>query len=137
MEEKYARILHLAHPVSQTRARLSPAQRAAQFAPFAALTGFEAVIRETARQTEAEIFLDESRKQEIDRCLAGIKASLDQRPAVCLRYFVPDERKAGGSYRQIQGRVRRIDEYSQEIGLENGEIIPFSGIVQIFECENL
>ena len=131
MNSKYAHILHRARPVSETRARLSASQRAAQFAPFAALTGFEALIRETERQTEAEVYLDESQKQQIDLCLGRLKASGGA--AVCLRYFVPDEHKAGGSYHQVRGRVSKIDEYSQEIRMESGQNIRFSQIIQIFE----
>ena len=133
MDSKYAHILYRARPVSENRPRLSASQRAAQFAPFAALTGFEALIRETGRQTEEAICLDESEKQQIDLCLCQLKASIDQRPAVCLRYFIPDTKKTGGSYRTVRGNVVKIDERLQEIQLENGKNIAFSNIIRIFQ----
>ena len=132
MDSKYAHILHRARPVSETHPRLSASQRAAQFAPFAALTGFDGMIREAGRQTEPEICLDESEKQQIDFCLGQIKASLGEKPGVCLRYFIPDEKKAGGSYRMIRGNVVKIDERLQEIQLESGENILFANIIRIF-----
>lgn len=132
MDQKYAHILHRPHPVSRTRPQLSASQRAAQFAPFAALTGFEAVIQETARQTQQQIYLDESEKEKIGRQLQRIKAEIRRHPMVFVRYFVPDEKKDGGSYRSARKRVVKIDEALQKIRLESGETVLFSNIIQLF-----
>ena len=131
MDKKYAHILNMPHPVSPTRARMSVSRRAAQFAPFAALTGYEAVIDEVARQTELEIFLDESEKACISACLTRLQAKIGERPSVFVRYFVPDERKTGGSYRDIHGRVIKIDKNQQKMVLESGESILFRNIFQL------
>ena len=132
MDNKYAHILNLPHHTSQTRPRMSASRRAAQFAPFAALTGYEAVIEETARQTEQAVFLDEGEVAGIDRCLQALKEEIGLRPPVRVRFFLPDRRKAGGSYQTIHGRVIKIDENLQKMVLESGEIILFQHIVQLF-----
>lgn len=110
---------------------MSLSRRAAQFAPFAALTGFDGVIRETARQTEAEITLEEEEIGAIDRCLRQLKQDLPQRPVVRVRFFCPDGRKSGGAFETRRGIVVKIDEYLQNITLQNGENIPFRHIVQL------
>lgn len=136
MNQKYAHLLHLPHPVSEKHPRMSATQRAAQFAPFAALTGYEDVIRETARQTQGERYLDESQVEVISSCLRRLKQRIDQKPEVCLEVFVPDAKKNGGSYGYIRGRVIKIDENLQKIRMENGENIVFSNIIQFLDMEN-
>ncbi len=131
MNKKYEHIIDLPHHTSPNRPRLSSAQRAAQFAPFAALTGYEAVIEEAARQTEGEIYLDEGEKEQIDRCLRQIKAQIRSSPRICAKCFIPDEKKAGGRYVTLRGRVVKIDENLQKIRLENGRNIEFWSIVQL------
>lgn len=133
MDNKYAHILNMPHHTSKTRPRMSLSRRAAQFAPFAALTGYEAVIEETARQTEDAVCLDESQVARIDRCLQRLKEEIGRHPAVWVKVFCPDARKAGGSYRVIRGKVKKIDELLQKMVLNSGETIPFEHIVQIFE----
>lgn len=135
MDKKYEHILYLPHPVSPNRPRLSAAQRAAQFAPFAALTGFEAVIRETARQTQHRICLDEGEVAAISRCLGQVKQRIAQKPQICVKFFVPDDKKAGGEYSTIRSRVIKIDEKLQNMRLETGEIVAFENILQIFLVE--
>lgn len=135
MNQKYTHILHMPHPTSATRPRMSQSRRAAQFAPFAALTGFEAAVEETARTTEREIYLDESEKACINACLVQLQGKIAQRPAVFVTYFVPDERKSGGSYRNIHTRVVKIDENDQKMVTERGEIIQFSEIVRLVLSE--
>ena len=129
--EKYAHIMDLPHHRSPTRAGMSPSRRAAQFAPFAALTGYEAMIEETARRTEQEIQLDEAEKACINASLIQIKAQIRQRPQVFVTYFVPDGKKKGGSYRNIHERAVKIDENLQNLVMESGRIIQFERIICI------
>ena len=131
MDKKYNHMINRPRPVSPTRPRMSLSRRAAQFAPFAALTGFDGVIRETARQTEAETTLEEEEIGAIDRCLRQLKQDLPQRPVVRVRFFCPDGRKSGGAFETRRGIVVKIDEYLQNITLQNGENIPFRHIVQL------
>ena len=129
--KKYAHILTLPHHRSATRAGMSPSRRAAQFAPFAALTGYEAIIEETARQTEAEIWLDEGEKAEINACLNQVKEQIRQQPRVSVTYFEPDGKKEGGSYRNIHERAVKIDENRKKLVMESGKIVPFERIICI------
>lgn len=131
MDKKYASILNLPRPVSSTRPRMSLSRRAAQFAPFAALTGFEAMIGETARRTEAAICLDEGEIAAIDHCLRQLRDEIDLRPAVFLRFFRPDPRKEGGSFQTCWGRVVKIDENLQILTLQSGENVQFQHILQL------
>lgn len=131
MEKKYEHILNEPHPVSHTRPRMSVSRRAAQFAPFAALTGYDDVIRETARQTQGPVFLDESEIACIDGSLRQLKAVIFQHPAVFVRFFKPDGKKAGGSFETRRGCVVKIDEVLQEMTLQSGESIQFQNILQL------
>ncbi len=132
MNKKYENIINLPHPVSPNRPRLSQQQRAAQFAPFAALTGYDAAIRETARQTEGEICLDDSEIEQIDRSLRQIKAEIGREPLILVQYFLPDGKKSGGSYHTVREKVAKIDEISRIIRLKSGKNIPFEHIIQLF-----
>ena len=131
MDNKYARILNMPHHTSPTRPRMSLSRRAAQFTSFAALTGYDGVIREAARQTEAAVTLDEEEISAIDRCLRQIKEEISRRPGVCVRFFRPDARKTGGSFETRRDRVVKIDETLQKMTLQKGEIIRFDSIVQL------
>lgn len=131
MNEKYEAIIDLPHPVSERRAKMPTAQRAAQFAPFAALTGYDALLAETARRTEGETLLDEEEKAVIDRQLRHLKAHLEDAPPVAVKVFCPDDRKGGGSYRTIHSSVVKIDEYRQIMQLKNGQIVHFRNIIQL------
>lgn len=130
MNEKYKDMLHLPRPVSATHPRMSLQNRAAQFSPFAALTGYDDALRETARLTDRFIELDEDRKQEIDRQLYYIHEHLTQKLPVKITYFVPDSKKEGGSYITLEGRVQKIDENLREIRMNDTEI-PINKIYQI------
>ena len=129
MDKKYEQILRRPHPESPNRPRMSLSRRAAQFAPFSALTGYDGVIREAARQTEAEICLDEGEIAALDRCLRQLRAEIGQKPLILVRFFCPDRRKSGGSYQIRRDRVIKIDETVQEITLQGGEKIPFRNIL--------
>lgn len=117
---KYDDIIHLPHPVSGRHPRMSLLDRAAQFSPFAALTGHDAAIKEAARLTEEWSELDESRKEMLDERLKIIWEKLSERPEITFTYFRPDEKKSGGAYLTVKGKVKKIDEYEHQIFLEDG-----------------
>ncbi len=124
----YDDILHLPHPVSSTRRRMTAEERAAQFAPFAALTGFGAVIVETARTTDARIELDEYGRERLDARLRTLQEALADEPVVTVTYFVPDERKEGGAYVTVQGAVKKLDVYERQIVFTDGRAVSFDDL---------
>lgn len=105
--------------------------RAAQFAPFAALTGHSAAVEETARLTRERIELDENCKALLDQKLRGIRDHLSQRPEISVTYFIPDQKKEGGSYETVKGCVTGINEYEKTITLSDGTKIPMKEIIEI------
>jgi hypothetical protein len=128
---KYDDIINLEHPTSKVHLRMSREARAAQFAPFAALTGYEDAVRETARLTDKRIDIDDELKKILNSKLEYIENNLDKRMNVTFTYFVPDLRKSGGSYIDIFGVVRRIDKVEGVIILTNKSKIPISEIISI------
>lgn len=126
---RYHDIISLPHPVSTQRPRMSMLNRAAQFSPFAALTGYEATIRETARLTDARIELDECAKAALDAKLQAIQGN--PRAPVSITYFVPDARKAGGAYVTAEGSVRKIDHARHIVQLTDRTEIPIEDIIGI------
>lgn len=130
-EHRYDDIIDLPHHVSKKHPQMPLLDRAAQFAPFAALTGHEDAIRETARLTEDEILLDESSKELLDERLQYLLEHLTERPEVTVTYFMPDERKSGGAYVTVTGVVKKVDEYRGRIALEDGREIDFAYIVEL------
>lgn len=131
-DHKYDDILYLPHPVSRRRSRMSNYDRAAQFSPFAALTGFDATIEEAGRLTDRRIELDEAEKELLNEKLQEILEHIDAQPQVTITHFVYDQRKAGGAYISTTGRVKKIDTYSRAILFTDGTAIPVSEIVGIF-----
>lgn len=123
MNEKYKDMIHLPHPVSSSHPRMPLQDRAAQFSPFAALTGYEDAIRETARLTERFIELEEDKKQEINRQICYLQQHRDEEIMVKITYFVPDFRKSGGIYNVLEGCVYRIDENSRSLRISETEIL--------------
>ena len=109
MNSPYEDIIHLPHPVSAKRASMSIADRAAQFSPFAALTGYETVLAESRRLTCQPTELTGAAVEELNRSLQKLAECLADRPEVTVTYFLPDIRKTGGSYCTVTGKVRRID----------------------------
>ena len=128
---KYDDILSLPHPVSKTHPPMPRAERAAQFSSFAALTGYEEIVAESARLTEARAELDRDALEALDAALRAVASEIDARPEVELRYFVPDKKKAGGRYETLRGRVKKIDEQASLLLLEDGKKIPLGDIVSI------
>ena len=130
---RYDDIIHLSRPVSKKRSPMSNFDRAAQFSPFAALTGYDAVIAETGRLTDTQIELDEGGKALLDEKLQTIREHLEEHPAVKLTVFCPDSRKSGGAYETITGNVKKIDPVARILVLTGGEVISIDRIYDI-EC---
>ena len=130
-EYSYEDIIHLPHHVSARHPQMPLADRAAQFSPFAALNGHEAAIRETARLTKERVELDESRKEILDERLQMIRENLSEKPEVTFTYFQPDERKSGGAYLTVTGRVKKMDGYERRILLEDGTVVPLEELIDI------
>lgn len=128
---KYDDIIDLPHHVSGTHPPMSRADRAAQFSPFAALTGYDAAVRETARVTERRIELDEGVKAELNARLNCILEHLPEHPQVSLTYFVPDEKKSGGAYRTVTGTVRKLDSFAKTLTLTDGTVVPMEEMVHV------
>ena len=128
---KYDDIIHLSRPVSTRHAPMSMIDRGAQFSPFAALTGYDAAISETARLTDQPMELDESQQAVINGKIRLLMQHEKEQPRVLLTWFCPDERKSGGAYLTLTGAVRRIDPYEQAIVLTDGQAVLFSSIADI------
>lgn len=131
MSSSYSDIIGLSRPVSGKRVRMPKLTRAAQFAPFAALTGYDGVIRETERLTESEITLAEDGEEQLNEKLMKLRERIDQQPQVRLKCFQQDLYKSGGNYIYITGCVRRIDTAGRALFLSDGERIPFGCIYDI------
>ena len=110
---------------------MSRMNRAAQFAPFAALTGYEESIEETARLTDCGIELSEYEIEELNAKLNFIQEHIKERPEVTITYFQPDERKEGGEYLTVTGRIRRIDEVNEILILEGEMIVLIDKIIDV------
>lgn len=128
---KYEDILNHPRPVSTRHAPMSMMDRAAQFSAFAALTGYDNVLRETARLTEQETELDEAGKELLDRKLREIADNLETVGEIVFLRFQQDAKKSGGSYVPICGRVKKIDLYRRTVLLEDGREIPIEDIRSI------
>ena len=127
----YDDIINLPHHVSTKHPRLSKEQRAAQFAPFAALTGYGDAIKETARITEDRIELDEEEKKKIDNKIIELKSKINDKPKVTITFFIPDTKKSGGEYVTIIGNLKRIDEYNKLLILEDKKKISIEDTIEI------
>ena len=124
----YEDILHLPHPTSKKHPRMSMEERAAQCSPFAALTGFGGVIQETGRLTDRRVELGESDRAELERTLNFLDSQEEEHPLVQVTYFLPDERKEGGAYVTVTGRLKRIDQAKGTLLLQEGMRIPIRDI---------
>ena len=128
---KYDDIIGLPRPVPRKRSPMSHYDRAAQFSPFAALTGYDAVIAETGRLTDTQAELDEGGKALLDEQLQLLRARLPEEPAVTLTVFRPDALKSGGAYETIRGHAKKIDPVTRCIVLAEGDVIPIDRIYGI------
>lgn len=133
MSGKYDDILHLPHHVSPTRPRMSMAERAAQFSPFAALTGHDEAIRETGRVTAGKIELGEDEKAVLDQKQRLVLAALErgEQPLVTATYFQPDRKKEGGQYVTVTGAVKKIDEAAGCLRLTDERTILFNSLLEM------
>ena len=131
--KNYEDIIELPHYVSKKHPQMSKEARAAQFAPFAALTGYGEAVKETARITDAKIELDEETKSIINEKLNIIDTNIKIKPLVTFTYFVPDKYKNGGSYETVTGNVRKIDVVNNIVIFTNKKAIKISDIVNILE----
>lgn len=129
--KKYDDIINLPHPVSKKHPQMSLEARSAQFAPFASLTGYDEVIRETARLTNERIDIDESIKTNLDWKLQMIEEQLSNQLVITFTYFVPDLKKKGGKYVTVTGVVKKIDEYKHLVILEDKTEIPITELIEI------
>jgi len=127
----YDDIIHLPHPVSTKHPQMSVTDRAAQFSPFAALTGYDAAIKETARLTEERVELDEEVKLRVYDKLRMVKENLIEQPELLVTYFQADSRKYGGCYITVRGSVKKIDVYEQVLVLTEGLQIPIRDIYEL------
>ena len=131
MKDLYEDIINLPHHVSKTRPQMPMSDRAAQFAPFAALTGYDAAIKETGRLTDDKIELDEEALTALDMKYQLLMDALDEEPEVEITYFKPDERKAGGAYVTATGAVIKVDDFERLITMQDGTKIPMDDILSI------
>lgn len=130
-EFPYEDIVNLPPHKSSKYPRPTPSERAARFAPFAAITGYEEMVAEEIRSTDKKIEFDETRKAEINEKLGLLADFADENTEVTVTYFEPDKRKDGGAVREISGTVKRIDEYERKILFSNGAFIDFDSIYEI------
>lgn len=130
-DRDYEDIINLPHYQSTKRSHMSNYDRAAQFSPFAALTGYDDAVKETARLTDSKIELDEYELQSLNERLNLIQDTLNEEPEVSITYFVADKKKSGVSYKKISGIVKRIIEYEQLVLMKDGTKIYIGDILEI------
>ena len=128
---RYDDIISLPHPVSAARKHMTPIQRAAQFAPFAALTGYEEALGEAARLTESQIDPGDWRRAELDEKFRLLLAAAPLHPALTVTYFQPDEKKQGGKYAAAAGTLKKLKISERELVLTDGTVIPLDAVFSI------
>lgn len=129
--DQYDDIIDLPHHVSPTRPRMAMIDRAAQFAPFAALTGYDSAITESARLTDRFYELSDSDKSQLDAIIVLLQQRVKEHPALLVEFFKPDKRKAGGAYITLSASLKAIDTVNRTISLTDGTGIPFDTIARI------
>ncbi len=131
-DHQYDDIINMEHHKSKKHPPMSLYARSAQFAPFAALTGYEDAVRETAREVGERIEIDDELKNILDGKIQILSEQITKKPEVIFTYFVPDLHKEGGAYISIPGVVKKIDTHSQNIILEDRTEIPINDIIDIY-----
>lgn len=131
VSHKYDDIINLPHHRSDKRPKMPLCDRAAQFSPFAALTGYDEAIKESARLTEQRRELSDEKKNELNAKLSLLRIKNRSRTEVNIIYFIPDQKKDGGAYTSVTGAVRRIDDCRRIIIMENQQKIPLDDIWDI------
>ena len=127
----YDGIINLPHHQSKNHPHMSLHDRAAQFAPFAALTGYDDAVKEASRLTDSKPELDENQFAKLNLKLEEFSEHISEQPVVCITYFEPDERKEGGGYATFTGKLRKIDKYNMQLVFANGKVIKISDITEI------
>ena len=131
----YDDIINLPHPVSKRHPQMPLSDRAAQFAPFAALTGHDDAIKETARLTDSFVELDEEQREKLDMrlqmLLTEMSADPHQEHEVEITYFQPDAKKDGGTYVSVNGNVKKVDGYRRQILFTDGTVLPMENFFSI------
>ena len=127
----YDDIIGLPHPVSRKHPQMPREDRASQFAPFAALTGYEAAVKETARLTDEKIQLSEEEKNALDQTLQIILQQPGPGPEISVTWFIPDTQKSGGSYETAAGFIKKTDVFERYLLLQDGTRIPLDDILEI------
>lgn len=130
-EEKYGDIIDLPCPTSQSHPRMTMINRAAQFSPFAALTGYDDEVEEKARLTEEKHELTEDEEDYLNKAMISLREKLGERPQVTLVYFCPDEKKSGGKYISFTGALRHIDDSAKQLVFTSGKRIDIENIREI------
>ena len=131
----YDDIINLPHPVSKNHPQMPFRDRAAQFAPFAALTGHDAAIKETARLTDERLELSEEVIAQLNEKINIIRNNIGIEQNVSITYFIPDAKKAGGAYVTYSGIVKKIDEYEHTIIMTDQTVIPIEQISENRNCK--
>lgn len=127
----YEDIINLPHHISPTRQQMPMSDRAAQFSPFAALTGYEAAIKETGRLTDTKIELDDEELHNLNLKFQLLVEFLEDAPEVAITYFKADERKVGGAYLEATGIVKKLDDFERRITMQDGTKIPMDDVLSI------
>lgn len=131
MIKTYDDMIHLPHHISTKHPHMAVSDRAAQFSPFAALTGHDAAIKETARLTDERVAIDEYMKDVLNNKLRIILDRIKEHPQIAITYFQPDEKKNGGSYVTTSGTVKKINEYERIVFMTDDTEIPIDEISSI------
>ena len=134
---RYDDIINLPHPTSSKHPRMTVENRAAQFSPFSALTGYDAIVEEAGRLTESRAELDEQRKAMLDAVLRQLQENISAEPEISIEYFVPDLLKFGGEYVRRTGRLRRIDPFEGSILFVDGLKVAIADLYEIEDTGNI
>ena len=127
----YSDIINMPHHVSNNRPQMSMRDRAAQFAPFAALTGYDDAVRETARQTNQKIELLDEQVAILNEKILFLMEKIKDNLEITITYFIPDKKKEGGAYTTVKGIVKKIDEYNKLIIMNDGREIMMDSIFDL------
>lgn len=136
VQHPYADILDMPRPLPGKHAPMSRMMRAAQYAPFAALTGYDDEVSEAARLTDRKTELAENEKQIMDRTIQTLMQKEREQPKLRVTYFVPDDKKEGGSYRTVEGTWKKLEPYARVLVLSDGKKIPLDDILALEEIQN-
>ena len=131
MNNLYDDIIDLPHHVSQKHPQMPMEKRAAQFSPFAAVSGHDEAIHETARLTDEQLDLSEDETAVIDEKLQWLRVHIKEQPEITITYFQPDEKKNGGTYVTVTGTAKKVDEFGRVLILQDGTAIPMKGMISL------